>query len=128
MRTAKRPSEIADCVGAYLAEGDLDGIVSLFHPDCVVYFPVGEAPKKGLAAVRELFVPFAQMKPKLISDVIGELVNGDTALLRANWRIEAQDGSLLAEGQSTEVTKQGADGNWLYYMDCPHGPPELEAK
>ncbi len=128
MRKAKRPSEIANCVGAYLAEGDLDGIVSLFHPDCVVYFPVGEAPKKGLEAVRELFVPFAEMRPKLISDVIGELVNGDTALLRANWRIEAQDGSVIAEGQSSEVAKQDADGNWLYYIDCPYGPPELAAE
>ena len=46
-RKAMSPREIADRVAEYLKEGNLEGIVSLFHPDCMIYFPVTEAPRKG---------------------------------------------------------------------------------
>jgi len=44
---AKRPRDIADCVGAYLQDGDLDGIASMFHPDCKVFFPPDQPPSVG---------------------------------------------------------------------------------
>ncbi len=122
-KRASRPSEIANCVGACLKEGDLDGILKMFHPECVVYFPPGEEPKKGLAAVRELFEPFAAMRPTLVSEVTGTLINDDTALLQAKWQIKGPDGSVISEGNSTEVAKKDEDGFWVYYIDCPMGPP-----
>ena len=123
IRKATKPREIANTVSAYLAEGDLDGIMTLFHPDCVVYFPQNEPPKKGTQAVRELFDPFAQSKAILISKVTRELINGDTAMLQADWSMKDADGNVMAEGSSTEVAKQNADGSWVYYIDCPYGPP-----
>jgi len=36
---AHQPREIADCVSAYLQEGDLDGIASMFQPDCKIFSP-----------------------------------------------------------------------------------------
>ena len=56
------------------------------------------------------------MRPTLISKVI----NGDTALMQATWRMEAPDGSILSEGKSTEVAKLLPNGGWGYYID---GPP-----
>ena len=122
-RKATLPREIADRVAEFLKEGDLEGIVTMFHPDCTVCFPVDEPPKKGRAAVREIFAPFAEVRPTLISKITGEQINGDTALLQAEWRFEGPDGSLLAEGKSTEVAKQHEDGSWMYFIDCPLGPP-----
>jgi len=122
-RKAKLPREIAERVGEFLKEGNLEGIVTMFHPDCTICFPVDEPPKKGHNAVREIFAPFVEVRPTLISKIVGELVNGDTALLQAEWRFEGSGGSLLAAGRSTEVAKQNKDGSWVYFIDCPLGPP-----
>lgn len=122
-KKAMLPREIAERVGEYLEQGDLEGVVSLFHPSCTLCFPVTETPKQGLEAVRASFAPFMPSRPVLTSRVTSELINGDTALLQATWRLEAADGSRIDEGRSTEVAKQHADGSWVYFIDCPHGLP-----
>lgn len=123
---AARPRDIATCVREYLKAGDLAGVLSMFHPDCGLAFPEGSPPSFGLAAVRAAFVPLIELRPTLVSEVTGELVVGDTALIQANWRLEGPDGVALNEGSSTEVAKQRADGSWVYYIDCPTGLPAIE--
>lgn len=121
---AMRPRDIADCVGTFLKQGDIEGIVDLFHPECRIVFPKGADPQIGRDAVRRIFTPFVAAQPSLISNVTGELIAGDTALLTAEWRIEDDHGAVLDHGESTEVAKQNADGSWVYFLDCPYGPPE----
>lgn len=122
---AKQPRDIAHCVSAYLQDGDLDGIASMFHPDCKVFFPPEQPPHIGIPGARLAFEPFLAVKPKIESTVISEVIAGDTALVRANWRVIAPDGSVLSEGQSTEVAKKLDNGGWGYLIDCPNGPPKL---
>ncbi len=123
---AQQPREIADCVSAYLQEGDLDGIVSMFHPDCLVFFPPDAPPSVGLDGARKAFEGFLDVRPGIESNVFSEVITGDTAMLRASWRVIAPDGSVMAEGQSTEVAKKLDNGGWGYLIDCPYGPPNLE--
>lgn len=118
-RKAEKPSDIATVVAEYIKAGNLDGVVSMFHPDCQIFFP----PKAG---AREQFAPFMELRPTLISTVTSEVIVGDTALLQATWKIEGPDGSIVAEGNSTEVAKRLPNGGWGYYIDCPNGPPTLE--
>lgn len=124
-RIAKQPNEIAHCVSAYLQEGDLDGITSMFHPDCHIFFPPDQPPSIGILGARKAFEGFLDIKPEIRSEVISEVIVEDIALLRANWSIIASDGSVLAEGQSTEVAKKLENGGWGYLIDCPNGPPVL---
>ncbi|MEP2987748.1 MAG: nuclear transport factor 2 family protein [Parasphingorhabdus sp.] len=120
---AHKPREIADCVSAYLQDGNLEGIVSMFHPDCLVFFPLDAPPHVGLEGAREAFKAFIEVRPKIESNVFSEIITGDTAMLRANWRVVAPDGSVMATGQSTEVAKKLPNGGWGYLIDCPNGPP-----
>ncbi len=122
---AKQPREIADCVSAYLQEGDLEGITTLFHPNCKIFFPPDQPPSEGIAGARAAFAGFIDMRPTIKSDVFSETIIGDIALLRANWSVIAPDGSVIAEGQSTEVAKKLDNGGWGYLIDCPNGPPNL---
>lgn len=122
-RIAKRPRDIAPCVSAYLQEGDLEGIASMFHPECVMFFPPDQPPKFGIEGVREGFKEMLDVRPTINSQVISEVITGDIAILRANWNVVAQDGSLMAEGQSTEVAKKLDNGGWGYLIDCPYGLP-----
>ena len=125
-RIARQPREIADCVGAFLRNGDMDGIASMFHPDCRIFFPPDQPPNIGIAGVRAVFAGFIETRPEIQSEVISEVIVGDIALIRANWRVVARDGATLAEGQSTEVAAKLENGGWGYLIDCPYGPPMLD--
>lgn len=91
------------------------------HPN----FPPSEPPQEGHAGVRETFAPFLESKPTLISQITGEAIIGDIALLQAKWRIEDNDGNVLGAGNSTEVVKRLENGGWGYFIDCPLGPPSF---
>lgn len=122
---AHQPREIADCVSAYLQAGDLDGITSMFHPDCQIFFPPDQPPSVGIAGARAAFEGFMDLRPEIKSEVFSEIIIGDIALVRANWKVVASDGAVMAEGQSTEVAKKLENGGWGYLIDCPNGPPTL---
>lgn len=122
---ANRPRDIADCVSAYLQAGDFAGITTLFHPDCQIFFPPDQPPSVGIAGARAAFESFLDIRPSIESEVFSEVINGDIALLRANWRVVTPDGAIISEGQSTEVAKKLPNGGWGYLIDCPNGPPEL---
>lgn len=122
---AKRPRDIADCVSACLQKGDLDGIEALFHEDCQIFFPPDQPSSRGIAGARAAFKAFIELRPTIQSEVFSEIIVGDIALLKANWRVVSPDGSVLAAGQSTEVAKQFAHGGWGYLIDCPNGPPAM---
>ena len=124
-RIADNPRDIAHCVSAFLQEGDLEGITSMFHPDCKIFFPADHPPSSGIAGVRQVFAGFMDIKPEIKSDVFSEVIIGDIALLRANWQVVAPGGEVLGEGQSTEVAKKLENGGWGYLIDCPNGPPSL---
>lgn len=122
---AHQPREIADCVGAYLQAGDLDGIASMFHPDCQIFFPPNQPPRTGIAGARDAFQAFLDLRPKIKSEVTSEVIVGDIALVQANWCVVAPNGAIMAEGQSTEVAKRLDNGGWGYLIDCPNGLPIL---
>jgi len=124
-RIARQPREIADCVGAFMKEGDMEGIVSMFHPDCQIFFPPDRPPSVGLDGVRRIFSNFVNSRPVLKSEVTSEVINGDVALLRANWSLSAADGTPMADGRSIEVAKRLEHGGWGYFIDCPLGAPIL---
>ena len=124
-RIARQPREIADCVGAFMKEGDMEGILSMFHPDCQIFFPPDQPPNVGLDGVRQVFSDFITSRPVLKSEVMSEVIIGDIALLQAKWSLSAPDGALLAEGRSTEVAKKLEHGGWGYLIDCPLGAPAL---
>ncbi|WP_342076173.1 nuclear transport factor 2 family protein [Yoonia sp. SS1-5] len=123
MKIAAKPRDIATCVAGYLKDGDLEGVVSMFHPACQIFFPADAPPSIGHDGARAVFKDFVPMRPTLDSTVTSEIINGDTALLQADWRFKEADGNVIAEGQSTEVAKKLANGGWGYFIDCPDGPP-----
>ena len=124
-KKAEQPNQIADIVGEYLKAGDLDGVVTMFHPGCQIYFPPDAPPLIGKEGARQAFAEFAKIRPTLKSTVNHQAINGDTALLSATWELQGPDGSIIGAGTSTEVTKQLDDGSWVYFIDCPLSIPAL---
>lgn len=125
-RIAERPRDIANTVGSYLKEGNLEAILTFFHPDCVICFPPNQPPHRGIEGARKVFAPFIDSKPTLISIVTNEMILDDTGVLQGEWRIEDDNGNVMAQGNSTEVVRKLDNGGWGYLIDCPLGPPLLE--
>ena len=122
---ATEPHQIAECVSAYLGEGDLEGIATLFHPECQIFFQPDSPPSMGISGVRSAFEAFIDLYARVESKVFSEVIAGDIALIRANWEIVTADDTVLAKGQSTEVAKRFNHGGWGYLIDCPNGVPKL---
>jgi len=87
--------------------------------------PPDQPPSIGISGAREAFAAFLDIRPKIKSDVFSEVITGDIARLRANWSTVAPDGTVMAQGQSTEITKKLDNGGWGYLIDCPNGPPTI---
>lgn len=123
-KIAERPHQIVERVAEFIKDGDLDGVVSMFHPDVrVAMDPAGPA-VEGRDGVREIFKDFVANRVNLKGTVSGEMINGDTAILQGDWTVEDGDGNTLGGGVSTEVVKQLDHGGWVYFIDCPISVPK----
>ena len=122
-KIAARPHQIVERVAEFIKEGDLEGVVTMFHPECRIAMDPTQPPMEGHAAVRSIFSGFVENRANLIGSVSGEMINGDTAILQGEWRIEDSEGEVLGGGISTEVVKQLDHSGWVYYIDCPISVP-----
>jgi ketosteroid isomerase-like protein len=88
------------CFGA----GDLDGIMSDFSPDAVVFTPTG--PIRGIDAVRGLFTSFVAEfgKPDSAFDTKVQTVEGDHAYIV--WTADTPD-NIYELGSDTFVVRDG---------------------
>lgn len=123
-KIAERPHQIVERVAEFIKEGDLEGVVTMFHPDCKIAMDPAGPPMEGHSGVRAIFADFVEKRVNLSGTVSGEMINGDTAILQGEWTVENKDGVTLAGGTSTEVTKQLDHGGWVYFIDCPISVPE----
>lgn len=122
-KIAKYPHQIVELVDEFIRDGDLEGVVTMYHPDCQIAMNPEEAPMKGHDAVRAIFTSLVETRSIVNGTVTGEMINGDTAILQGTWNAVAGDGTLLGGGKSIEVAKRLENGGWVYFIDCPNKVP-----
>ena len=123
-KIADEPHQIVERVAEFILDGDLEGVVSMFHPECKIVMGPSEAPMVGHDAVRLIFADFVKHKMELRGTVTGEMVNGDYAILQGSWDIRDNAGNILGGGTSTEVARRVDTGGWTYFIDCPIAVPK----
>lgn len=124
-KIAEQPHQIVQRVTEFINQGDLEGVVTMFHPDCKIVMAPEQPPLKGHDAVRTIFTDYVKNKVKLIGSVSGEMINEELALLQGEWRVEDANGNNIGGGISTEVAKRLDHGGWVYFIDCPIKVPEV---
>ena len=122
-RIAERPHQIVERVAEFIKAGDMDGVVSMFHPDCRIAMDPSGEPIVGHEGVRNIFREFVAGRMTLKGTVSGEMTNGDLGILQGKWTIEDDSGAILGGGDSTEVVKRMDHGGWTYLIDCPISVP-----
>ena len=113
--SAKSPEEICRLFQHYMAEGDIDSVLSVYDPEAVFLNQSGEV-KKGEAGLRQELAPFAARKAVFNFDIKQVIQSGDIALMHTEWKVSSpQQMSVYA----IEVAGRQPDGTWRWLIGDP---------
>jgi ketosteroid isomerase-like protein len=100
------------------ADGDLDGMMSLYEEGAV--FPTPHGASRGHEQIRATLKAYLDSGAKLVFGQSLVFVAGDLALMRTPWTMTMPDGASPA-GATAEVVRRQVDGSWKYVIDNPDG-------
>jgi ketosteroid isomerase-like protein len=112
--SAKSPEEICRLFKQYMAEGDLDSVLSVYDPEAVFLNQSGEV-KKG-EGLRQELAPLVASKPSFDFHIKQVIQSGDIALMHTEWQVSSpQPMSQYA----IEVARRQPDGSWRWLIGDP---------
>jgi ketosteroid isomerase-like protein len=111
---AKSPEEICHLFKRYMAEGDLDSLLSVYDPEAVFLNWSGEV-KKG-AALREELAHFASVKATFDFNIKQVVQSGEIALMHTEWKVSAPEPMSV---YAIEVARRQPDGTWRWLIGDP---------
>lgn len=100
---------------------EIENLLGLYEPDAVLLTNGSGERHLGLSAIATELEKLLKAPGVMTSRNNFCAVHGGLALLRADWKLAAEDGSVIASGSSAEVVRQQADGRWLYVIDHASG-------
>ncbi|WP_445681651.1 alpha/beta fold hydrolase [Radicibacter daui] len=118
------PEDIPGAFDEAFNRGDIDGVLSLFHPQAVMRMTDGVTVAGGAASLREHLRHLLAARPVLHNRIRRVLVSGDTALLLLDWEIRVPvqgRGDEEGQGTATQVAERCGDGNWRLRIANPLG-------
>lgn len=113
----------------YFTAGNIDALVALYEPDAVLLPQPGSA-ARGVTAIREALAGFMAMKGEFRMAPARVIQADGIAVLFADWTLSATgpDGSPVhLSGQTTDVVRRQADGQWRFVIDSPFGAAGVSA-
>lgn len=118
-----RPDDFIEAFAENYNAGRLEDLVELFEPDAVAVDENG-VEYRGHDRLRLNLAGLLALDGTMTFTKRYTLVQGEIALLSADWGIETQnsDGApptVSASGRSAEAVRRQADGRWLYIFDHP---------
>ncbi|MGB7757698.1 MAG: nuclear transport factor 2 family protein [Salinisphaera sp.] len=123
-RTATRPEQVPAVFDAAINRGDLDAVMSLFHPEATMRMQDGRTIAEGHGALREAIARLMAARPQIRNSVRRVIASGDIALLLLDWtiRLTPPDQEEIVEtGVATQVAERNADGVWQLRISNPLG-------
>lgn len=123
-RTATRPEQVPAVFDAALNRGDLDAVMSLFHPAAIMRMQDGCTIAEGYGALRDALARLMAARPKLRNSVRRVIASGDIALLLLDWTIRLtppDHEEIVDTGVATQVVERNAHGVWQLRIANPLG-------
>ena len=116
--SAREPAEASTLFERYFAEGDLDGLMSLYEEGAV--FPTTHGTSTGHDEIRATLKAYLDSGAKLMFGASLVFLAGELALIHTPWTMQMPDGSSPT-GATAEVVRRQPDGSWKYVFDNPDG-------
>lgn len=120
---ARTPEDVDRLFAESLNAGNLDALMALYEPQASLTASPGKT-VKGHTAIREALAGFIAAKPRMTLTARVVSQSDDLALVTAQWQLAmtGQDGKPAeVSGQSVEVVRRQAGGDWLFAIDEPFG-------
>jgi ketosteroid isomerase-like protein len=112
---ANSPQEICGLFEHYMAQGDVDSLLSLYDPEAVFLNQSGEV-KKGSRELRDELAPLAARRAVFAFNIQQVIEAGDIALMHTKWQVSSpQPMSVYA----IEVARRQPDGTWCWLIGDP---------
>ena len=113
---AKSPEEICRLFQQYMAEGDIDSVLSVYDPEAVFLNQSGEV-KKGAEGLRQELAPFATKKTIFDFNIKQVIQSGDIALMHTEWKVSLPQQQMSV--YAIEVARPQRDGTWRWLIGDP---------
>ena len=113
--SAKSPEEICRLFKQFMAEGNIDSVLSLYDPEVVFLNQSGEV-KEGWEGLRQELAPFAAAKARFDFSIKQVIRSGDIALMHTAWKISSPEQMSV---YAIEVARQQPDGTWRWLIGDP---------
>jgi uncharacterized protein (TIGR02246 family) len=121
---AHTPEEVHQLFAKFYNAGDLDGLLSIYEPDATFLPQPGQPPVTGTAAISEALKGFLALKGQFKFESTKLIPANDVALLFSKWTLKGTDpkgNPVELSGQTSDVVRRQAYGNWLILIDNPFG-------
>ena len=121
--TGQEPGAASKQFERYFADGDLDGLMSLYEEEAV--FPTHSGTSTGLEEIRQTLKGYLDSGATLAFGEPLVFASGDLALVHTPWTMTMPSGSS-SDGATAEVLRRQADGSWKFIIDSPDGTALLQ--
>jgi len=111
---AKSPEEICRLFQLYVAEGNIESLLSIYDPEAVFLAQSGEV-KKG-DGLREELATLAAAKARFDFKIKQVVQSGDIALMHTDWNVSSPR-QMFA--YAIEVARRQPDGTWRWLIGDP---------
>ena len=114
--TVTDPRRMNEAFARAFNSRSLEGLLVLYEPGAVLRVDTSERDATGADAIADALRRLLQAPGRMTSTNSFCIAQGDLALLRADWEI-VDDGGTVASGSSAELVRRQPDGAWRYVID-----------
>ncbi len=117
------PAQMNGIFAAAFNSGAVENLLALYEPQAVLVTRAGES-LIGLEAIKSELQNLLKLGGTMVSENQYAFQMENIALLRAKFVLKTttpKGDPLEITGNTSEVVRRQADGNWLYIIDHPFG-------
>jgi ketosteroid isomerase-like protein len=112
---AMSPEEICSLFQQYMAEGDIEAVLSLYDPEAVFLNQSREI-TKGRHGLRQELAPLVAMRARFNFIIKQVIQTGAIALMHTEWTVS---GPQPMKVYAIEVARRQQDGTWRWLIGDP---------
>lgn len=119
--TVTDPRQMNEAFARTFNDRNIGRLLTFYESDAVLRVDGSDKDLIGTDAIAGELQQLLQMPGTMTSKNNFCVVQGDLALLRADWEIVDDTGTIVVSGSSAELARRQSDGRWLYVIDHAMG-------
>lgn len=119
--TVTDPRQMNEAFARTFNDRNIGRLLTFYESDAVLRVDGSDKDLIGTDAIAGELQQLLQMPGTMTSKNNFCVVQGDLALLRADWEIVDDTGTIVVSGSSAELARRQPDGRWLYVIDHAAG-------